>query len=83
MRKSSEVCRECGYAAVCYGLGLRVVLQMCLDRSDGRSLQEYAKRALPSECPEYVEGEWVDLTMPDHARVVARVGDLVNVSAYR
>lgn len=52
IQKRHEVCKACKFAAPCYGLGLRVVLQMLLDRGHGLGT------TLPCDCPLFEKPEW-------------------------
>jgi len=74
MQKRSEVCKRCQHAAICFGLGLHVVLQTIADMRagwEGAAVNEKVwqedletsawgalRRNLPDSCPEYKEGDW-------------------------
>ena len=74
MQKRSDTCKRCQHAAVCYGLGLQVVLQGIADTRagwEGAAVNEKVwtedleakawgtlRRNIPDNCPEYKEGDW-------------------------
>ncbi len=72
MLKNNAACKKCKHAAVCYGLGLEIVLQSYIGSFECNRLGATIIRAtnstptvkglqeyLPSDCPLYVPGEWM------------------------
>lgn len=96
MQKRHEVCKACKFAAPCYGLGLRVILQSIVDREaewDGKQVNSKVwkkdlekegwvrvKRSLPQGCPEYRASEWYVCFDRGGALLVMHAEDMENVT---
>ena len=74
MQRRSEVCKQCRHAAICFGLGMQVVLQTIADTHagwEGSAVNEAKwekdheqtawstlRSNIPDACPDYTHEDW-------------------------